>query len=59
MTKKTNKPMIETIINQIALALTSFGIVQITLKDYYGFICILISVILEWFKYHGRHKKLW
>jgi len=57
MTK--NKEIIETIINTCALSLTSFGIVQITSKDYYGFICLVFGMGLEFAKYYGRKKKLW
>ena len=56
--ENVNKPIIETIINSVALALTSLGVVQITNKDYLGFVCIFFGVGLEFFKYWGR-KKYW
>lgn len=57
---KENKPFIETIINTTALALTSAGTVSlINNKDYFGFLLITFGAGLEYFKYWGRHKKLW
>lgn len=55
----TNKPVIETLINTVALAITAFGVNCILQKDYYGFLVILFAAGLEWFKYFGRHKELW
>ena len=55
-----NKPVIETLVNTSALALTSFGIVQITTNGgFYGFLPIAVGMALEFFKYWGRNKKLW
>ncbi len=56
MKQETNKPIIETLINTTALALTSFGVVEITNTRYYGFIAILFAMGLEFFKYWGRRK---
>lgn len=60
-----HKATIETLINTAALALTSFGIVQIT-KDASGWepalkgaFAISFGAALEFFKYWGRSKKLW
>lgn len=57
--KKDNKPIIETIINSVALALTALGIVQITNSNYLGFVVITFGVGLEFFKYWGRKKEYW
>lgn len=54
-----NKPFIETVINTAALAITSFGTTLIVTKDYYGFLCIVFGMGLEFFKYYGRSKNLW
>ena len=54
-----SKPIIETIVNTTALALTSFGVVEITKSHYYGFLVILFGMALEFAKYYGRKKKLW
>ena len=54
-----NKATIETIINTAAIALTAFGTNAIINYNYYGFICIVFAVILEWFKYWGRSKSYW
>jgi len=55
-----SKPIIETIINTTALALTAAGTnFIITERGYYGFILIVFGACLEYFKYRGRKKKLW
>lgn len=61
----TNKPIIETMINTAALALTAWGVTQIT-SSHDGWECLIKGVIiiffgagLEWFKYFGRHKEWW
>ena len=62
MKKQTNgdhKPIIETILNTTALAITAYGINCIMQRDYYGFIVIIFSAGLEYFKYWGRKKNLW
>ena len=58
MTDK-NKPIIETIINSVALATTALGVVEITNGKAYGFICVLFGVGLEFFKYWGRKEEYW
>lgn len=52
------KPVIETLINTTALALTSFGVMQITNGSMDGYIPVLVGMLLEYFKYWGR-KTLW
>ena len=59
MKKQQNKPIIEAIINSVALALTAYGVVRITSGSKDGYIAILFGVGLEWFKYQGRAKGLW
>jgi len=54
-----HKPIIETMINTVALAMTSFGVIAITNMDYYGFLVITFGMALEFFKYWGRSKDLW
>ena len=58
---KIDKPIVETIINSIALALTSYGVVQITTNGlvWQGYIAIVFGIVLEWIKYYGRLKKTW
>lgn len=55
----SHKPIIETMINTVALAITAYGTTTIMNRDYYGFIVILFGAGLEFFKYWGRSKKLW
>jgi hypothetical protein len=61
MTSNENhKPIIETIINTIALALSAYGVTEITAKgDYLGLVCIVFAAGLEFFKYWGRKQKYW
>ena len=57
--KKNNKPLVETMINTSALALTATGTSFLLGKDYWGFLIILFGMGLEFFKYKGRQLKLW
>lgn len=59
MSNPKNKPIIETMLNTAALAISSFGVVEITQGKYYGFLCVIFAAALEWFKYYGRHKDIW
>ena len=60
MTKEENhKAVIETLINTVALALTSFGVIDITNGSWKGYIAITFGMILEFIKYYGRNKKFW
>ena len=58
-----HKPIIETIINTVALALTAYGVTQVTsaenLVSWAGYLAIFFGASLEFFKYWGRSKKLW
>ena len=54
-----NKPVIETLINTAALALTTFAVTEIIAGRYYGFIVLAVAMGLEYGKYAGRKKKLW
>lgn len=60
-----NKPVIETLINTAALALTSFAIVTLTTNNdgwthiIKGMLLLLTGMSLEFLKYVGRNKKLW
>ncbi len=54
-----HKPIIETLINTAALALTSFGIVSITRGNWKGYIAIAFGMVLEFGKYWGRKEEYW
>jgi len=56
---KHNKPVIETIINTAAIALTAYGTLQVTTGNSIGFLSIGVGVGLEMLKYWGRNKNLW
>jgi hypothetical protein len=60
--KREYKPVIETIINTSALALTSYGVLQITQGSPnfpFGYCALLSGMMLEFFKYWGRKTNLW
>ena len=57
--KIIHKPVIETIINTAALAITSAGTMFLLGKDYWGFLLIVFGAGLEFFKYWGRKKNYW
>lgn len=59
MEETKHKPIIETIVNTTALALTATGTVMLNSRDYFGFLMIAFGAGLEFFKYWGRKKKLW
>lgn len=60
-----HKPVIETMINTAALAMTSFGVVLFTKADMNyielirGTLLISIGFALEFFKYWGRKANYW
>jgi len=54
-----HKPIIETMINTVALALTAAGTTFVINQNYYGFIVITFGAGLEFFKYWGRQQQLW
>lgn len=54
-----HKPIIETMINTSALALTAAGTNFLLSKEYFGFLLIIFGASLEFFKYWGRKKMLW
>ena len=56
---KHNNPLIETLINTSALAMTTFGVTCVLNRDFYGFIVILFGGGLEFFKYWGRKNRYW
>jgi hypothetical protein len=57
--KQDHKPIIETIINTTALALTATGTQWILTEKYMGFVLILFGAGLEFFKYWGRKNDFW
>jgi len=61
MTKKTNnhKPIIETIINTSAIALSTLGVTRVQQGDYKGLLLIVFAAGLEFFKYWGRKLEFW
>ena len=56
MKKQTNKPVIEAMINTVALAVAASGVIMLQDKDVFGFGLIALAVGVEWFKYWGRRK---
>ncbi len=55
MTKQEiNKPVIDTIINTAAIALTALGIQQVTAGNLIGYLAIAVGIGLELIKYLRR-----
>ena len=62
MREEIHKPIIETLINTSALALTATGtswVVNGITHGGLGFCLILFGASLEFFKYWGRKNKYW
>lgn len=60
MTKKQeHKPIIETIINTAAIAMSTFGVIQVQSGDYLGLCLIVFAGGIEFFKYWGRKNNYW
>lgn len=59
MVKKDHKPIIETMINTSALALSGMGVINVQKGDYLGLVLIAFAAGIEYFKYYGRSKELW
>ena len=63
--KDIHKPVIETLINTVAIALTGFGVKFILDSGAgwdciaKGFVLILFGAGLEFLKYWGRKKQYW
>ena len=59
-TKKViHKPIIETIINTSAIALSAMGVLQLQQGNYMGFVMIVFAAGIEFFKYWGRKNDFW
>lgn len=58
--RKSNKPVIETMINTTALLFTSYGGTLLYQKSYLiACILVLFGFSLEFAKYWGRKERLW
>jgi len=57
--QKPTKPVIETVVNTAAIALSAAGVQQAITGAYWGLILIVFAAGLEYFKYWGRKKKYW
>ena len=54
-----NKPVIETIINTAAIAMTTLGVIKVQGDQLVGLGYIIFAVGLEFFKYWGRRSEFW
>ena len=55
-----SRPIIATMINTTALALTSYGVLKITtVGGIEGYLPITFGFLLEFIKYWGMKKRLW
>lgn len=59
MKKENHKPVIETIINTAAIALSALGVTRVNSGDYLGLGLIVFAAGLEFFKYWGRKRGYW
>lgn len=60
MKTQTTKPIMESMINTSAIAVTSYGVLQVTaFGNPYGLLYIAVGIGLETYKYWGRNKKYW
>ena len=59
MKQENHKPIIETILNTAALALTASGTTFLMNKDIWGMLLIGCGAGLEFFKYWGRKEGYW
>ena len=57
--KEVHKPVIETLINTAALALTATGTQQAVTGNYMGLCLIVFGAALEFLKYWGRKNNYW
>ena len=56
MKNQINKPIIESIINTSALAISAYAVIQITQGNAWGYPALIFSICIEWLKYWGRRK---
>ncbi len=58
-----HRPVIETLINTSAIALSAFGVTTITnitpFPIYQGYLALAVAMGLEYFKYWGRLRNIW
>ena len=54
-----HKPVMDTMLNTAAIALSATGVLEAQKGNYYGFLLILFAAALEFFKYWGRKNKYW
>ena len=57
--ENTHKPIVETLINTAAIAISAYGVTQITQGIQTGYFAVVFAMILEFGKYYGRKKQLW
>lgn len=57
--QQTSRPVIETLINTAAIALSALGIVKVQAGDYLGLLLILFAMLIEFVKYYGRNNSYW
>ena len=55
----TSRPVIETLINTAAIAVSAYGITRITTGNYDGYLAIVFAMLLEFCKYYGRNNSYW
>lgn len=61
-TEEIRKPVIETLINSAALALFSYGTAEVIKGSPnfpFGYLSIIVGMLLEFAKYYGRKREFW
>lgn len=59
MAKDKTKPVIETMLNTAALAMTAAGTQQLIVGKVWGLVLIGVGAALEFYKYWGRKAQYW
>lgn len=54
-----HRPVIETLINTVAIAFTAYGVTQVTSGELLGYLAVGAGVGLELIKYWGRKNGYW
>lgn len=57
--EQEHKPIIETIINTAAIAISAYGVTEVTKGNWLGLIGIAFAAGFEFFKYWGRKASYW
>ena len=54
-----HKPVMDTMLNTAAIAISAFGVLQVQNGQYKGLLLVGFAAALEFLKYWGRKNKYW